>query len=135
VINEVLASNGHTWTDPQGHKLDPNQLKNGDLVKVTVEVKLPADANLDYLANIAIVDALPGGLEVENPRLETAAMNNAGRRDEDAANTGPGNVQFEDDRVVIFTAASREKRAFTYYLRATTLGHFALPPIQGQTFA
>jgi uncharacterized protein YfaS (alpha-2-macroglobulin family) len=83
------------------------------------------------LENIAIVDALPGGFEVENPRLETSQKTavDSGH----AAELSADHVEFLDDRVVLFTSASREPRTFRYPLRAVSTGQFAQPPIQASS--
>lgn len=109
------------WLDREGKPIEPAKLKVGDLIHVRVWVSAKTDGSVD---NVAIVDVLPGGMEVENPRLATSAVAAA---DPDS---GPDRVEFLDDRVVLFTSVSREKRQFDYYLRATTVGGFIAPPIE-----
>ena len=62
-----LAVERH-WVDGKGKPVDPMKLRVGDLVRVIIKIRSPRDVN-----NIAVVDALPGGMEVENPRLATSA--------------------------------------------------------------
>ena len=63
-------------------------------------------------------------MEVENPRMATSS------------NTGnsqinrPDHVEFLDDRVVLFSSASKNRQTFKYSLRVITAGEFTLPPIQ-----
>jgi len=90
-------------------------------VQVAITVRTPGQT----VHNIAIVDALPGGMEVENPRLATSARLGEPEGDE------PDRVEFLDDRVVLFCTADSRPSTFRYALRATTAGDFALPPIQG----
>lgn len=109
------------WLDRDGKPLDVGTFKVGDLIHVRVSVSAKIDGSVD---NVAIVDVLPGGTEVENPRLATSAVAAADPE------SGPDRVEFLDDRVVLFTSVGREKRQFDYYLRATTVGDFNAPPIE-----
>jgi uncharacterized protein YfaS (alpha-2-macroglobulin family) len=125
-----------TWTDRHGQPIDPESLKVGDLIQVAVTLKATGHDEID---NIAIVDALPGGMEVENPRLATSAT---GTKDvesqdwetEDVETLGKASqadhVEFLDDRVVLFATAGKSERTFRYALRVVTTGSFVVPPIQ-----
>ncbi len=108
------------WVDRDGKPVDANGLAVGDLVRVEITVSTAAGT----VNNIAIVDALAGGMEVENPRLATSAE--TGQPDGDF----PEHVEFLDDRVVLFCTAEARTRTFRYALRVITAGEFALPPIQ-----
>ena len=109
------------WTDQAGQTIDPNQLTVGDLVQVQVSIQ---STNRSTLHNIAIVDTLCAGLEVENPSLATSANGSLRQR-----NT-PDRTEFLDDRVLLFCSANAKPRTFSYSLRVTTVGDFVLPPIQ-----
>ena len=107
------------WLDRHGNEIDPSTIRVGDLIQV--EVKL-SSIGRSTIENVAIVDALPGGLEVENPRLKTSAA---------GAQSSPADrVQFLDDRVLIFATATPTVSTFRYALRAVTKGEFARPAIQ-----
>jgi uncharacterized protein YfaS (alpha-2-macroglobulin family) len=108
------------WTNREGTPLDANDLAVGDLVQVEITIKTTGES----VHNIAIVDALAGGMEVENPRLATSAHNGELESDE------PDHVEFLDDRVVLFCSAGSEPSTFRYALRVIAAGTFALPPIQ-----
>ena len=110
-----------TWKDAAGNAIDPTAMYVGQLVRVEVTLQLMADAGCEFVDNVAIVDALPGGLEVENPKLATSGGGAAGT---------PDRTQFMDDRVVIFCSANTKVQSFTYCLRVTTAGLFEVPPIQ-----
>ncbi|MCY2927528.1 MAG: hypothetical protein NT031_19235, partial [Planctomycetota bacterium] len=115
------------WVDAAGKSVDPNTLRVGDLVYVEVTLDRPGGADLH---NIAIVDALPGAMEVENPALATSSSV-ARRGEADGTSDTPDHVEFLDDRVVIFCGVTQKQSAdFRYALRVTTAGQFALPPIQ-----
>lgn len=107
------------WLDRKGEPINPANLRVGDLVLVEVTLK---SVGRRAIPNVAIVDALPTGLEIENPRLATS--------DNSAVSDDADHVQFQDDRVVIFATANRRGRTFRYALRAMTEGDAMLPPVQ-----
>ena len=112
------------WLDRTGKDVDPATLRVGDLV--TVEIQISTNAG-NSIPNVAIVDALPGGLEIENPRLATSATPDApgvGRAD---------HIEFLDDRAVLFTTVHRHEQFFRYAVRVTTVGRFDWPPIQASS--
>ena len=115
------------WTNANGEMIDPAKVRVGDLIHVEVTLQARSPSNDDVVANIAIVDALPGGIEVENPRLDTSAQTY------DDASDRPDRVEFLDDRVLLFASGWDEPRRFRYTLRATTAGAFVLPPIQASS--
>ena len=108
------------WTDHNGNDIDLTQLAVGDLIhsQITIQSTGPV------VHNIAIVDALCGGVEVENPSLSTTVQGFYQGRHE------PDRTEFLDDRVLLFCSADSEPRTFRYNLRVTTIGEFDLPPIQ-----
>jgi len=129
------------WLDRKGNPLPdapgPRQLQVGDLVQVELTVGVAGLAR--SVGNVAIVDALPGGLEVENPRLATSSavlLEGDGENGQagPAANrptTGRADrTEFLDDRVVLFASVHPGRQVFRYTLRATTAGQFAVPPVQ-----
>ncbi len=110
------------WTtDDQAARMAPVKIKVGDLVKV--EVRLLAHGH-GIIRNVAVIDSLPGGMEVENPRLATSP---SFRRDGFAT---PDRVEFLDDRVVLFASAKHKSETFAYSMRAITQGMFSVPPVQ-----
>lgn len=111
------------WKDAHGNAVDPSRMYVGQLVQVEVTIRLPGEANAESLDNIAIVDALPGGLEVENPQLKTSGGNDQ--------SILPDRVQFMDDRVIMFCSAMKgHPQTYVYHLRVITAGRFDRPPIQ-----
>ena len=114
------------WLGADGRELEPGtRLRSGDLVRceLTLRTLSPTQGTVH---NVAIVDALPGGLEVESPHLATSAV---GRRAASAPG-GPDRAEFLDDRVLVFTSAGEAPRSFGYALRAVAVGEFALPAVQ-----
>jgi uncharacterized protein YfaS (alpha-2-macroglobulin family) len=106
---------------------------------VRVRLTMVADTNH---TNMALVDALPAGLEALNPALAAsprppADKHSAGR----GANQPPtwyGSTWFDhenirDDRVEAFSAyLYGGTYDYTYVARATTLGEFVVPPARAE---
>jgi uncharacterized protein YfaS (alpha-2-macroglobulin family) len=107
------------WLNRDGQGINPESIQVGDLVIVEATLK---SSGRNTIPNIAIVDALPGGFEIENPRLRTS--------DQTLKSEPADHVQFQDDRVVLFATARPRDAIFRYVLRAVTAGSFAVPPIQ-----
>ncbi len=101
----------------------PVKLKVGDLIHVNVTVRSRGRA----VDNLAIVDALPGGLEIENPRLTP------GGREDRSRGALPPRAEFLDDRALLFVSAGPDAREYRYALRVVSPGSFALPPIQASS--
>jgi hypothetical protein len=109
----------------EGEPLDYADIGQGDLVVAEVTARTTAGS----LENVAIVDLLPAGLEIENPRLESRRtlpwVKKAGSR--------PLYLDFRDDRIVFYDNLRQGKEYVYYYsLRAVTAGRFILPPIRAE---
>lgn len=117
VRRRYLRENGTPYTDY-------TQFKQGDLVIAEITLRAP---NAD-VQNVATVDMLPTGLEIENPRLESRQgvtwMKNS---------YVPEYLDIRDDRMIIYGDVPRGKtRTFYYGLRAVTAGTFVLPPVRSE---
>ncbi len=98
---------------------------HGDLIVAEISVKA-LTANLE---NVVVVDMLPTGFEIENPRLESRAgipwLKTQGFK--------PDYLDIRDDRLIFFGTFPRQReRKFYYALRAVTQGEFTLPPIAAE---
>ena len=141
------------WKDAQGKVIDLSsgaaRVKKGDRIIVELTVK-PASP----VSHIALSDLLPGGMEVENPRLKTAA-GAAGADEEpkagEAGNTGNEEsgdnesdeggsadsgetkgglyIDLREDRLLVFFDNLEEETTYTYSMRAVSRGTFVLPPL------
>jgi hypothetical protein len=110
--------------------LDGEELKGtvhtGDLVRVELTIEAPPNQ-----ANLVIEDLLPAGLEVENPRLETAAKDSTGS--DDPAHFNTDLVSMRDDRVIIAgSMPSLWKARCSYLARAITPGTYTVPPVRAE---
>ena len=101
--------------------MDPLTIRVGDLI--LVQVSLDAPGRAIACENIAVVDLLPSGFEVENPSLATSAVTAKER-------ATPDRMEFLHDRVVLFTNAYEQVRSYAYYIRATSAGQSLRPSIQ-----
>lgn len=113
------------WLDRFGKPVDVSRLRVGDLIQVAIEIT-SADAR-EQIPNVAIVDVLPGGVEIENPRLATSAKSDG------VAHDVADHVEFLDDRAVLFSGVTSHTKVFRYSVRVTTVGKFNWPPIQASS--
>jgi len=112
-------------------------IKPGAMVRV--RLTMVADTNH---TNMALVDALPAGLEALNPALAASPRPPADKHSVDPAATRPqtwyGSTWFDhenlrDDRVEAFSAyLYGGTYDYTYVARATTLGEFVVPPARAE---
>ena len=116
------------WKRPDGTVIDLSsgtaRLKKGD--RVIVELTVTANRPVH---DVALSDLLPGGMEVENPRLKANAASESG---DDSVDSGSGNGMFIDmreDRLLVFFDRIYKEATYSYSLRAVTKGSFVLPPL------
>ena len=114
------------YLDRTGRPLAPDRITQGDLV--IAEITLVAME--DNLENIAIVDLLPSGLEIENPRLQSReSIPWLARKDDFPVDY----MDIRDDRLLLFTSLRKAGTyRFYYALRAVACGEFFLPPIKAE---
>jgi len=94
-------------------------LKHGENYLISLEITCDED-----FENIVLVDLLPGGLEVENPRLDGGAMAAWKKK----GGLIPSYLDLRDDRLVAaFDRLSRGTHHFYYVARAVTPGTFQHP--------
>lgn len=99
--------------------------KQGELVVAEITVK----ALTSDLENVAVVDMLPAGFEIENARLASRAS--LPWLEHQAFN--PDYIDIRDDRLIFFGAFPRQQeRKFYYALRAVTQGTFTVPPVSAE---
>lgn len=116
-----------TWRDATGNQVNPDNLTLADLVYVEIDVK---NTTSERIQNIALVDRLPAGFEIENPRLGRGAgtewIDPDGKWSADYMN-------IRDDRVELFGAIDAgETRTFVYAARVVTAGSFTIPPVEAE---
>jgi alpha-2-macroglobulin len=106
---------------PDGEPLN-GQPRLGDLIYVKLELTNTTGMSMD---NIALVDRVPAGWEIENPRLGRGGMPDWQEPEELWA---VDHMNVRDDRVELFgTVQSRGTVDVVYQVRAVTAGTFVLP--------
>ncbi|MBT2558695.1 alpha-2-macroglobulin family protein [Hymenobacter sp. ISL-91] len=110
------------FLDRNGNPLGSATFRQNDLVVVRITVQSAESAG--EVANVAITDLLPAGLEIENPRIG-AVRELAWAKD--AAQ--PDYLDVRDDRLNLFTTATPKPKAFYYLARAVSKGTFRLGPV------
>ncbi|MDF1561810.1 MAG: MG2 domain-containing protein [Deltaproteobacteria bacterium] len=119
-----------TYYDASGSRISETapRVKLGEVVyvKLTLSGSYPEDVN-----NVALVDRLPAGFEIENPRLgrggDLSFLGDANRR------WAADHMNVRDDRIEVFGTLSRNARVeVVYAVRATTAGVFTIPPVEAE---
>lgn len=113
------------YLDRRGQPIRYDQFQQGDMIVAEISAK----AVTEDMDNVIILDMLPAGFEIENPRLESRAgipwIKDTGYR--------PDYMDIRDDRMLIFAALPRQQeRKFYYALRAVSVGDFVLPAVAAE---
>ena len=113
------------YSSENGVRIEDGNFQHGSLLVAEITIK----ALTDTLENVAVVDVLPAGFEIENPRLESRAgvpwISKSGFQ--------PDYMDIRDDRLIFFGKFPRQKQQKFYYaLRAVTRGEFVLPPVAAE---
>ncbi len=145
------------WKSSDGTVLnldEPVRIKKGEriLIEITAQAKYSTPS-------VAITDMLPGGLEIENPRLKTPAAEGEG--DDSSSQSGASreqnvsddendehddggetllhkepqgiNLDVREDRLLLFLSGlDGNTQNYTYSVRAVTRGTFILPPLAAE---
>jgi len=88
----------------------PDTVELGTVVESIITVRSHGDR---YISNVAIVDLLPGGFELDMENATAGAMDFVDKR---------------EDRVIAFGSVSPSGQTFRYRMRATAKGTFIVPP-------
>lgn len=110
-----------------GTPINLSSLNQGDRIVITLTLS-PLNAGKQQLNNIAVVDMLPAGLEIENPRLRSSV----GLGFRPAMSLYPANLDIRDDRLILFTGIVKEELKFSYVARAVTVGEFDIPKVYAE---
>ena len=114
-----------SYFSENGVPIEDGNFQHGELIVAAITI----EALTDTLENVAVVDVLPAGFEIENPRLESRA----GVPWIPKKGFQPDYMDIRDDRLIFFGKLPRQKKQKFYYaLRAVTRGDFALPPVAAE---
>jgi alpha-2-macroglobulin len=117
------------YLDGNGNEIDVSagSLSLGDMAYVRLSLTNTLNAPIH---NLALVDRLPAGFEIENPRLGRGSIPDW--VDADAAWEAQY-MNLRDDRVEVFgTLESAQTRQVVYSVRAVTSGVFHGPPVEAE---
>ena len=124
IPNDRLRPGGYHHADTEWYVLK-GQLKLGDLVFVELEVANTTGAEIQ---NLALIDRLPAGFEVENPRLGRTTRPDWVKDDDQWATEF---MNLRDDHLEAFgSLAPKLPRKLVYTVRAVTSGTFTIPPAE-----
>jgi uncharacterized protein YfaS (alpha-2-macroglobulin family) len=111
--------------DGAERSLEDGSVILGDIVFVELELE---NTSRERIQNIALVDRLPAGFEIENPRLGRGATAEWISEDHQWE---VDYLSLRDDRLEAFGALGpREKKTIVYTVRATTAGKTTIPPVE-----
>ncbi|MEO6774066.1 MAG: MG2 domain-containing protein [Kofleriaceae bacterium] len=123
--NGLAVTRSYKTLDSTELDLSRGTVHLGDLVFVEIEVENTSGATIQ---NIALVDRLPAGFEIENPRLGRTTKPDW-VKDEDQWATDFMNMR--DDRLEAFgSLPPHTAKKLVYTVRAVTAGKYTLPPIE-----
>jgi alpha-2-macroglobulin len=107
--------------------LEKGTMKLGDLLFVEIDLENTSGVAVQ---NVAVVDRLPAGFEVENPRLGRATKAEWVKDDEQWASDF---MNLRDDRLEAFgTLVPGDTKKIIYTVRAVTSGKFTVPPAEAE---
>ena len=129
VVKEPAAASGYqierSYYNLDGKPADLARLKQNDRLVTVLKV---TETEAAY-ARLLLVDLLPAGLEIDNPKLvdsgSVASLNWL------KSKVSPVHTEYRDDRfVAAFNRNGRDKAFFyaAYIVRAVTPGRYVLPP-------
>lgn len=135
---EAFGVGRDSYIEEYGHELQVNRryltadrsrfknvFKQGELLIAEITVK----ALTHDLENVVVVDMLPAGFEIENPRLKSSE----GRSILYQQEFNPNYIDIRDDRLLFYASFPRQReQRFYYLLRAVTEGRFTLPPVSAE---
>ena len=102
-----------------------NVFKQGELVVAEVSVK----ALTSDLENVVVIDMLPAGLEIENPRLVSRANTPIMKQQVFKSDY----IDIRDDRLLFYGSFQYQREQVFYYpLRVVTEGRFTVPPVSAE---
>ncbi|MGD0566451.1 MAG: hypothetical protein ABSA34_03860, partial [Candidatus Goldiibacteriota bacterium] len=122
--NRTATSKGlkisRKYYDEDGHEANLSAATQGKLFVVSVTLEPQSGRELD---NIVVVDMLPAGFEIENPRLKTRGS----LKFTPVSNFDAVYEDIRDDRMLMFTGKFSSPMTFSYTVRAVTPGKFVIP--------
>ena len=112
-----------SYLDARGRVIDGQSVAPGDVIYSRVRLR---NTSGERLQQLALVDRIPAGLEIENPDLGAAELPSW------ASNSwSSDHVNTRDDRVEVYGSLNRNQEVLLYVpLRATISGEYYAPPVE-----
>lgn len=128
VVPEPAADKGfkieRTYFTLDGEKVDASKARQNQRFAVVLTITEPQP----QFGRVLVVDPLPAGFEIDNPRLVSSGETGTLDWIQDAAE--PDKAEFRDDRFsAAFTRTAKSPAVFTvaYVVRAVSPGRYVLP--------
>jgi hypothetical protein len=116
------------YTDTAGHPL--TQVKMGE--QVDVHLKFRAVEDRGTIANVALMDLLPGGFELVIPTGATESDSACPFCSASPTTTNLSYADPREDRVVFYGTLTSDVQEVVYRLKATNIGTYTIPPAYGE---
>jgi hypothetical protein len=116
------------YTDSSGHAL--TQIKMGD--QVDVHLKFRAVQENASIAEVALVDLLPGGFELVIPTGDTESGSGCSFCSASPTTTNLSYADPREDRVVFYGNPTSAVQEVVYRIKATNIGTYTIPPAYGE---
>jgi hypothetical protein len=110
------------YLDANKKQVNLEDVKVGQLL--VAEIKIYANK---YMDNVVILDMLPSGFEIENPRLASSESLSWAYSSYSAEY-----MDLRDDRLILFSGVGTNEYVFYYLVRAVTEGTFNVPAIMAE---
>ncbi len=98
-------------------------------IESKVDVKMSLRAIDSPISNVAIVDMIPAGFEID---ISPEGLGNRASGPTDAATWRPDFVDVREDRVVFYGTVGTDAQTFSYRLKPTNRGTFTVPPLYAE---
>lgn len=114
------------YVDADGKEV--TRAKHGQLLTVTLTIE-----STGKIDNLALVDLLPGGLEIEDPRLATRSAALPPLTHDHTELLLPEFMERRDDRFLLFgSMIANGTGSARYVVRAVSRGKFVIPPLRAE---
>ena len=106
---------------------EPLRIKQGTRLTATLKI-----APAMPVEQLVVVSVLPGGLEVDNPRLQDLQNLPAPTTNDYMAYAWGCRLDLRDDRLILIAGYLNSATTYTFTMRAVSKGTFVMPPVAGE---
>jgi len=98
-------------------------------IESKVDVKMSVRAIDSPVSNVAIVDMIPAGFEID---ISPEGLGKRGSGPTAATTWQPDFIDVREDRVVFYGTVGTDAQTFSYRLKPTNRGNFTVPPLYAE---